>query len=700
MIDDSWSGACFRAGTGCGIGKRLLALAIFLSLLFLAANPLLWVGSARAAEVISQEQRAKEDTLWGQAQGFLAAEDDEQAALYFKYYWQTYPRSPRAEQALWQAARLYKRHAPLALSPDWGRVKDLFQAYIVDYPDSPRLAEAYFEVGNSYFQLGFYREALNYYSIFLKDYPGHDLENEVFFRRAQVYLRLDKFKLASAEFARLQGSTDKEIRLRGEIGQAHVHFFKGEWHDALGILKGIDRRNPDYYLRYPELLKYIGIATLRAGNVKEGRDHILRYLNITEPAQVDAAAFFELAESFLQEGMVDAARIFYEGLVRRNRPADKYFVLSNFRLAQYGAVNLDKMSEKERLAFFKEKGDKPFLEVLDRLYSDPLAQEARYALFKRYLERQEWDLAYNIGTAYLRYKTMAKKQLVVEQELADILIAKIGKLLDAEKYQDVRFLYEKEFPTIAACKKADLLMLIGAAYEAESLYDQASVLYYRALGLEISDEQKAKLYFRRAGVYLANNDLQAAQRLLKYLRRLYQGQAAIAEVNWLSGRLRAMQGRPEDALAFYKMAVESGGQQERKGVYAAAYLEQLFVAQDLELVADLIAMFHGQEWLPPQRIQYWYGRLGVELAKAGEKEAATAIAKRALADDLPATSPEVQPIHLHLGDLLVAQQRYPEAVVHYRLALAGEDERLAQLARTRLNEEQIRSIRVEVEGMF
>jgi hypothetical protein len=105
--------------------------------------------------------------------------------------------------------------------------------------------------------------------------------------------------------------------------------------------------------------------------------------------------------------------------------------------------------------------------VLDRLYSDPLAQEARYALFKRYLERQEWDLAYNIGTAYLRYKTMAKKQLVVEQELADILIAKIGKLLDAEKYQDVRFLYEKEFPTIAACKKADLLMLIGSAYEAE-----------------------------------------------------------------------------------------------------------------------------------------------------------------------------------------------------------------------------------------
>jgi tetratricopeptide (TPR) repeat protein len=161
-----------------------------------------------------------------------------------------------------------------------------------------------------------------------------------------------------------------------------------------------------------------------------------------------------------------------------------------------------------------------------------------------------------------------------------------------------------------------------------------------------------------------------------------------------------MQGRPEDALAFYKMAVESGGQQERKGVYAAAYLEQLFVAQDLEPVADLIAMFHDQEWLPPQRIQYWYGPLGVELAKAGEKEAATAIAKRALADDLPATSPEVQPIHLHLGDLLVAQQRYPEAVVHYRLALAGEDERLAQLARTRLNEEQIRSIRVEVEGMF
>ncbi|MEN8257052.1 MAG: tetratricopeptide repeat protein [Thermodesulfobacteriota bacterium] len=712
MIDGSVPGVCaqgspllVRPGQKSQADRRAVkfyfCLVVCLPVLLLfCSSSASWAGSDGPSLVTSKEQKAKQEKLWREAQAFLEGKDNDQAALYFKHYWKTYPDSPRAAEALWQAALLYKQQALHAENPDWSKAKGLFYAYIIDFPDSSRVADAYYEVANSFFQMGFYREAQNYYTLLLKEYPSFHLKSEVIFMRARAYLYVGKYSLASDEFSRLQRNKDKMIRLRGEVGQADVHFFKGEWHNSLGILKRIHNHNPDYYLVYPKIFKDMGIASIRVGNIQEGRDFILHYLNIAEQAQSDDEAFFEVAESFLQKGMVDGARVFYERVVARDARRDKYVILSQFRLAQYGAINLDKMSEKERLAFFKKNGDKPFQKVLDSLYRDPLAQDARYSLFQRYVERKEWDLAYNLGKSYLRYKTTEKEQLLVEDELGSILIGKISKLLIAKKYQEIRSLYEKEFPTITAYKKAGLLMLIGEAYEGDSLYDQASEIYYRALGLEIGEEQKAKLYFRRAEVYLANNDLKSAQRLLKYLRRLYQNKPAIAEVNWLSARLRLKQKRAKDALEFYKMAVEAGGESSKKGVYAADYLHQLFVLNDMGRVADLIAMFHGQQWLPDNQIQFWYGRLGGALVARGEKEKAITIYKRSLAGALPETSAEAQPIHLYLGDLLMAKKSDKEALGHYRLAQSGKDKRVAKLAQARLNEYEIRGAMSDVEAML
>jgi tetratricopeptide (TPR) repeat protein len=689
-----------------GRGRRPVSRFVSCALLPALALALL-VGAApvRAAEpslpaVGHSEPSAPQARLWAEAEAFVATGNVEQAALYFRHYWRTYPQSPRAAEALWQAAQLSKQQALAAVDPDWSRVRELFQAYIVDYATSPLIAEAYAEMGDTYFHMGFYREAQNYYNLFLKHYPNHGAASRVLHMRARTHLHVGRFSQASEDFAVLRQSKDRDFRLKGEAGLAYVHFFQGQWHDALGIFKKMHRQNPDYYLLAPETLRDMGVALIRVGSVDEGRQYILRYLNVGPQAQDDEEAFFEMAESYLQEGVLDGARAFYDMVAAKARPGDKYAILGAFRLAQYGAANLDKMSERERLAFFKKNGDKPFQEVLDALYDDPLAQDARYSLFRRYVDRRELELAYNLGKSYLRYTTTATEQAEVEEELGAILVGWITTLLAEEKYDEIRRFYEKDYAIIAAYKKAELLVLIGQAYERQTLYDQASVIYYRALAREIGDEQKAQLYFRRAEVYLANNDLQSAQRLLKYLRRIYQGQGAIAEVNWLSARLRLRQGRAADALEFYKMAVESGSGQQRRGIYADDYLRQLFAQDALASVADLLAMFHEQQWLAPRQLQHWYGRLGSALVKAGKRSEAVACYRRALAQGMPATSPESQPIHLQLGDLLMARQKPQEALGHYRLAQAGQDKTMAHLAETRLNDYEIRGIVAEVKPML
>ena len=148
------------------------------------------------------------------------------------------------------------------------------------------------------------------------------------------------------------------------------------------------------------------------------------------------------------------------------------------------------------------------------------------------------------------------------------------------------------------------------------------------------------------------------------------------------------------------MAVEAGGESSKKNVYADDYLQHLFTFNDISRVADLIAMFHSQQWLAAEKIQFWYGRLGVALVERGEKEKAMSVYKKALTGGLPEKSAEAQPIHLHLGDLLMGKKSHKAALGHYKLALAGKDKRIAKLAQARLNEYEIRSAMSDVKAML
>ena len=93
-------------------------------------------------------------------------------------------------------------------------------------------------------------------------------------------------------------------------------------------------------------------------------------------------------------------------------------------------------------------------------------------------------------------------------------------------------------------------------------------------------------------------------------------------------------------------------------------------------------------------------RLGGTYYRKNKMEKAIAIYKKALAGDLPEKSVEAQPIHLHLGDLLMANKSHKAALGHYRLAQAGKDKRIATLAQTRLNEYEIRSAMSDVKAML
>ena len=672
-----------------------VALAFILALL-MANQPCI---GAEEPELTAEQIAQRQKKLWKQAGDYLQQRDYGQAALYYNHFHKTYPDHDQAQEALWQAASLYLRLARTEPKVDYSKALSLLQKYIIAYPTSERVPTAYLAMADSYYASAQFRDANNYYTLFLEDYPKHPQRDRCRYRRAKARVRINKLQEAREDYALLSLSSKRISQLRGQAGLGHIYFARGEWHNALGILLRVQHHNPDYHIHDPEILEHLGIASIRVGSTKEGRRFLLHYLNITDPSKVDIAILFELAESFMADGKVETARRLYQRTIKLGREQQKEVILSHFRLAQFKAAKFDTMSKAQRQAFIARKGDNVFQTVLDDLYTDPVAQEARFALFERYLERQENDAALAMGKAYLRYQTSPAETATIRQELGKIMITMLEPLLAEGKYDQVRQLYVDEHVAISGYPHASLLTMIGSAYAAQGLYQQASVIYYRAMALEMNDQEKADLYRKRATTYLANNDVQAAQRLLKYLRQIYQQKKEISWVNWLSARLRLLQKRPADAINFLQMALEGKDEPEQRTIYAEDLLE-LLISHDLDRLQRLLASLKQQGWFPAEKIQHWYNRLGqAHLLQEQEKEAIQAF-QQALAVDLPEDSPAAQTSHLLLGDLFSKQQRYSEALAHFNKASNGPTEETSQHAKLRLEQARLNSAMDQVQGIL
>ncbi len=652
--------------------------------------------SPSAGDIAKKATVLKQEKLWSRAMELFSNGEDEDSAKQFLTFYKRYPDNIRAEQALWRAASLYRGLAFTSSDVEWDKVMELFRSFTLEYPESKRLADAYFEVAHAYSQMNYHREAITYYSLYLKRFPAGSKASKAAFLKAGSLLQIKRFNEAAGVYESLKQSDDPTNRLRGQAGEGHIFFLQGKYHDALGIYKRILRHNPSYYIDDPEILRFMGIASLRVNNDEEGLENLIHYLNLTGPGQFRADVLFEMAESYFKQGNILAANHFYEQIISEGDKDDRLVLLSRFRLAQKKESTLA-VFEKDKLEELSaKKHDKPFQDVLDKHYTEPLSQDARYELIKRHWERQEFDQAFVIGKAYLRYDTEEDQEKEVHDILGRILEKEVEELLNQQKYEDVYQVYLDEYPYVKGYQRGRLLFLVGRALESMSLWKEASTVYYRALGLSLTPEEMLDLYFHRAQTYIAGNDVKSAQRLLKYLRKIYVSEPAIAKIYFLSGKLRELQQRKEDALAFFQMAVESYPADGRKAEYAENYLRLLF---DLEKIAEAekaLGRFAKERWLGSEKEIDWFIRLG-DAYRAHEKFIQAIEAYRSVLADKPPARPAVlQAVHLHLGDALLKIGDEKAAFSHLEMAIAGNDITIQGLARERLEQARIDKSLVEL----
>ncbi len=676
----------------------LFFLSFFLFFLCVLLPPDCHAVDKSEEEILQDLLERREENLWQEANSALLDGRDREAVQFFRHYYKTYPESPRAETALWKASNLNKDLALTSTEADWETVKDLYRSFTVDYPKSVHLSDAYFEVGNSFFRMGFYREARTYFSLFLKRFPASSRSDEARYMKARSLMRIRKTKEAGNVYKELEQSRDKVYSLRGRVGAAHIYFFNKEYHDALAVYLKILREVPSFYRDDPDLLRNKGIAGLRVGNVDEGRKDLFQYLNMTGNSPLRQEVLFELAESYMQGGQEKTAAKLYEQIIDEGMDEERLVVLSRFRLARQEAegdggdrVNVEESGQKD---------DRPFQMVLEQHYSDPLSQDARFDLVRRYWARGESDEAFNMGKSYLRYETVEAEKDEVVDVMGQVLVQRVEKLLQDKDYKGVYALYQQEYPHVKAYRRGRLLFLVGRALEEMSLYKKAGVVYYRAMARELDKAELRDLYLQRARTYLSDRDLKAAQRLLKYLRKIYAGENVLGEVCWLSGRLREMQERPDDALNFYRIAVGNPTFADKKNRYADDYLRLLFEQDEILEKAAVLDVFQKEKWLTGERLQHWYGKLGERYQVENDAAKAETAYRQALSVSMAKDKKQRQRLYLQFGDVLLSAGKNEEAASLFQQALDGPDPLVKKMAQQRLDREKINKAMIETEAVL
>ncbi len=664
---------------------------LFFSFTYSFATDSVLAEEDKQTQTLQEILKQREEKLWQDANRYFQEGNEREAADSFLSYYRQYPDSPQAEEALWHAAKLELALAQGHPEANWEKVQELFRSYTLDYPKSPQLSDAYFEVANAFYQMHFYREALAYFGLYLNRFDTMPRANDALWMKARILIKIGRLSDAADAFRELGQVGGPMGKIQAQAGMAHIDFAKGNYHNALAVYLKILKKNPTFYIDDPELLYNKGLANLRVGNGQDGRKDLLQFLNIAGENGPRAEILYEVGESYLADGFKQTATKIFTQIVESGEPESRPVVLSRLRLAEEreGAVNDGQAEVQKREIVAPVESDKPFQDVLDYHYEDDSSQDARFELTRRYFQRKEYEQAYSMGKSYLRYKTVEKKKEEVVDIMGQILALRMGKLFQQKKYKDLYQVYTEEYPYVKLYKGVTLLYLTGRALEEMGLYQQASVIYYRAMALQMDGDDQLDLYYHRARTYIASNDLKSAQRLLKYLRKIYAGNVAMGEICYMSGQLREKQNRSKDALSFYRIAVDRPTFADKKPQYARDYLRLLFELDEIRNQAEILDTFRKETWLPPEELQYWYAKLGEKYREVNDLQNAVRAFMTALGEKMPQKNETAQRIRLVLGDVANLQGKKEEAKVYFRQVLEGPNPLMKKLAQQRLTQEDI-----------
>ena len=456
------------------------------------------------------EDDGKEDTsIYLKCLGTYKAKDWEGAIENLTRLIKKYPNGRYTEKAYFILAKSYDSLNTELISVHYKEIKGHYEDAISRFPTSEYVPDAVFSIGNLYFYIKNYYEALGYYNLVLKKDKGSILRVKALMQKAKVLLLRNRKEDALSALDELETITSEYPNLSEGIEakkeKAKILYEMNNFNRSLEILNELNKEDPENIYKHPEISLYIGYNYYQMGDNQKARENLYRYYNTCPEREINHLVLNQIGDTYRNEGLIEDAVKFYRMVLERYPNTDGA-IISKIRLAE-------QQEDKDWIEKTRKEMGSP-KKIYENIVNDsddkkdeknPLIQLSMLKLGITYQKEKEYEKSLKVLKELLeKYpKTSLKKELT--HALMVTIEGMLKKEMKNNKYINIINLYLKDEKIFAMVNTPELFLPVARAFVYISLDDMAIEVFKKADILLTDNDKPADLLFSM-GKYLFEQD--------------------------------------------------------------------------------------------------------------------------------------------------------------------------------------------------
>lgn len=408
------------------------------------------------------------------------------------YFIKTYPENRYTEKAYFLLAESYKRLNSQSVSDHFKEIKNYYERATNRFPDSQYIPVAFLGIGDLYFKIKNFSEAMGYYNLVVKKDESSLLSIKALMNKAKILLLRKKGESALKVLDQVEDIAPMypniPERTEARLIKTKILYEMNKFHESLDILNALKKTNSENEYEYPEIHLYLGYNYYQLGNNRQARENLYRFLNNHPEQEMNPLILTQIGDTYRNEGSIDDAAKIYRLVVERY-PTSDGAIICRIRLAEQQEEG--KLKEEIR----KEIGSPK--KIYEDIATKQLANDEKNPL--KQLSLLKLAIAHQKDKAYQKSFTILKELFdkypgtPLKKELRHTLMTTIEAIqkeeMKNEKFTHVVNFYFKEKKLFLMLDAPELFLSVARAFIHLNLEDMAEALFIKTDTL-LSDQGK------------------------------------------------------------------------------------------------------------------------------------------------------------------------------------------------------------------
>ncbi|WP_445666735.1 tetratricopeptide repeat protein [Fodinibius sp. AD559] len=484
----------------------------------------------------------------------------EQAQPIFRSVYTEAPDTELGRESLfWSADALYQLQ-------QYGQAAQQFAEFINRYPDHEMVGPANYALGWSYFKNGDYKQAIDPFKTFYQDYEAPDValypyDTDTQLRIGDAYYAISDYENAISYYQEAIGAEPGGDYAMYQM--ANSYYRDEQTYEAVTTFRRFLRIYP--YSQFVEQTQYnIAYIYLNTGNYTQAVEEFQKVINKYPNTEWAARAQYNIGDAYYNAGDYEKAIAAYKD-VMEGYPQSEY-IIEAVNGIQYSQMSMGQ-SDSSSAILEDFIADHPQTSMADRLrfrQADNRMQSGNYQAaideFQQYIRitnNQELlpDAHFNLANAYEQTDQIAKAvdeyEMIVEKfpnsERVGPSLASLGRIAYSRVKYKQSFEYFSQLVEQEQKYRQEAYIGMGNAQLAMNNLSEAEKYYQAALD-DNTDYEPAKVGL--AKIAIEKEDYQRAQELLSPIAESNTTEVG-AEAQYYLGEIHQQQGNYKQAVKAY-----------------------------------------------------------------------------------------------------------------------------------------------------